>query len=104
MWRSVVEQLFPGWVYHPAADQEGYFDSYRQAVNELNNPGGVQNGYAPALLAVSERIYDSEVSRREATLTQRDGCIAHPAQAHPAGMERRRDTENRYPDCIGPPA
>jgi|SRR5215813_1275508 len=65
MWRSVVEQLFPGWVYHPAADQEGYFDSYRQAVNELNNPGGVQNGYAPALLAVSERIYDSEVSRRE---------------------------------------
>jgi len=39
-----------------------------------------------------------------ATLTQRDGCIAHPAQAHPAGMERRRDAENRYPDCIGPPA
>jgi hypothetical protein len=65
MWRSVTDQLFPGWTYHPAADQKGYFDDYRQAVSELNNPGAAQNGYARTLLAVSERIYDGEVSRRE---------------------------------------
>jgi hypothetical protein len=70
MWRSVIEQLIPGWTYHPEPDQEGFFDSYRQAVKELDNPGAAHDGYAPTLLAVSERIYDGETSRRESINTR----------------------------------
>jgi hypothetical protein len=69
-WQDVRDQVIPGWTYHPAADQQGYFDSYRAAVNQLNDPGPEENGYSATLLAVSERIYDGEITRRESINTR----------------------------------
>jgi hypothetical protein len=67
---KLTEQLFPPWKYRPDEDQEGFFDSYEQAVSRLNTPGPAQDSYSPTLLDASQRIYDGEVARRESINTR----------------------------------
>jgi hypothetical protein len=70
MLKELREQLFPPWKYRFAATDQQFFDSYRQAVSKLKDEGPDQGGYSPTLLDSSQRIYDSEVARRESINTR----------------------------------
>jgi hypothetical protein len=70
MLEKLTEQLLPPWKYRPDTDQQGFFDGYKQAVSSLSDPGPAQDGYSTTLLGASQRIYDSEVARRESINTR----------------------------------
>lgn len=70
MLEKLTEQLLPPWKYRPDTDQQEFFDGYERAVSSLSDPGPAQDGYSSTLLGASQRIYDSEVARRESINTR----------------------------------
>jgi hypothetical protein len=76
MLEKLTGQLFPPWKYSPGGDQQVFFDGYEEAVSRINDPGPSQASYSPTLLAASQRIYDSEVARRESINTRCGAALA----------------------------
>jgi hypothetical protein len=75
-WQSLARQLAPELTHQLDADQQAFFDRYRLAVDQLDNPGPAQDSYSTALLDASQRIYDGEVARRESINTRCGALLA----------------------------
>jgi hypothetical protein len=70
--RGLPGQILPGWKYPDdiGASDARFFDDYRQAIGGLASYRGGPDNYSPAVLAASQRIYDSEAARRESINTR----------------------------------